>query len=229
MKFDLYSVKNELPKESFRQAHTPPYTKAEVNLQLCAQTDVYLPYGRQYAAKFGTRIVTNMQQAIDARKNGEFVLTIREADTAARNQLPLSSRLLIRSMVYGIDGLNQLGLISEGIPGVEGNAFELRNQYNKGVQFYKTGKYEIAPAAQKTAADKRMKLLKLSLNELGLPLWPEEVDGGLATELLKPEYMSWHQYQEAAAQRIFLFDTNAAYEFETEDEESEVASVNATV
>lgn len=221
MKLDLSSGKESVK----RQPYTPPYSQSdsEYNLQLVEQEKIYLPYGKDYAAKYGIGLVPCMRHALDIRKSGKFVLTFREADIAARKQLPLGSPLLIASMVYSPGGLNCQGLICEGIPGTDGNAFEFRNQFNKGHQFYETGKYNKAPQAQKEAADKRMTSLKAWLSELGLPLWPEEIKNGVATELLKPEYMTWHQYTEASQKKIFLFDPNASPEFEEENDNVDTA------
>lgn len=221
MKLDFSSGKETVKRESY----TPPYSQNdnEYNLQLVEQEKIYLPYGREYANKYNITLVPCMRHALDTRKTGKFVLTFREADIAARKVLPLDSQILISSMVFSPGGLNCQGMICEGIPGTEGNAFELRNQFSKGYNFYKTGKYEKAPEVQRKAADQRMKSLKHWLAELGLPLWPEEIENGIATELLKPEFMTWHQYTEASQKKIFLFDPNASPEFEGEDSDVDTA------
>ena len=224
MKLDFSSGKTDgkayPPPNADRHKYTPPYRANEVMLQQSDPAEVYNPEGRRWAAQFSVPVVGSLQQAIDLRNKGQFVLTQREADAAARLQVQLSNRLLRDSMVVDPRKGGCASLIVEGIPGVKNNIYELRNQYNRGVQFHKTGKYDIAPQAQREAADRKMKELVRLMEEAGFPLWPEEVENGIPTELCKPEYMTWHQYQEATKQEVFLFDMTPV-EFDAADSEAE--------
>ena len=178
-----------------REPNTPPYQKGECNIQLVENEEAYLPHGRKYAEKFQVIIATNLVSAINMRNEGKAALTIREADIAARIQIPLDSAFFHKAMrAIG-------GMIAEGFPGEPDNPFELRKFYNRGVHFKKTA-YSSVDRGRQERADKAMQEVLDKLEARHLPSWPEEVKHGFAIELLKPEYMTWAQYEEAAKHHI---------------------------
>jgi hypothetical protein len=174
-----------------REPNTPPYKTGEASINRPEQPEVYLPYGLQHAEKFGVKIVWTLLQALEMRRKKIAVITIREADIAARWQVPLDSDFMHKAL-QSIDGM-----IVEGIPGEKDNPFHLREFYNRGVKFKKEA-YHRATKEQQAKADQAMAETLAKLSKIKLPAWPEEERDGFAMELCKPEFMTWEQYKEAA-------------------------------
>jgi hypothetical protein len=179
-----------------REPNTPPYKAGEVDPNRMEPQEVYLPYGKTHAAKFGVKVVLTLMQALELRRKKLAVVTSREADIAARLQIPLNSDFMHKGM-QAIDGM-----FAEGIPGEKDNAYVLREFYNRGIKFKKEFYHKATKEKQETA-DKAMRETLMKLTEIGLPAWPEEVENGFAVELCKPEFMSWDQYLEASKHYIF--------------------------
>lgn len=175
-----------------REPHMPPYVKGEADPGRPEPQEVYLPYARQHASQFGVKIVATLRQALEFRRQKLAVLTIREADIAARSKIPLDSDFLHKAL-QAIDGI-----IIEGIPGEKENPYHLREFYNRGVAFRKQY-YQAADKAKRETADKAMGDTLAKLAAAQLPAWPEEIEHGFVTELCKPEFMDWSQYRAAAA------------------------------
>lgn len=195
-----------------REANTPPYKKAtESNIQLIEPPEVFLPHGRKHAEKFGVKLVLTLEQALNMRRQKLAVLTPREADTLARGNVPLNSDFMHKAL-QAMDGM-----ISEGIPGEKDNAFVLRESYNRGIDFKRKFWHKI-DTARKIAADEALATIVEKLAKAKLPLWPEELDNGIATELCKPEYMNWEQYRAAALH--YTTRDPAEFEDETHDQDS---------
>ncbi len=193
-RFDNLSTGNQEPVNQPllpREPHTPPYQSTEVDIKRMEPQEVYLPHGKKHAEKFGIKLVLNIEQALKLRRDGLAVLTIREADIAARQGVPLNSDFLHKAL-KAIDGM-----FSEGIPGERDNAYVLRESYNRGINF-KRQFYHKVSQERKDIADKALILIVNRLTDIKLPPWPEEVYNGFATELCKPEWMSWEQYREAS-------------------------------
>lgn len=175
--------------------NTPPYRKGEVDITRLEDQTLYLPYGRRHAEKFGVKIVLNMEQALTLRHGGLAVVTIREADTLARWNVPLDSDFLHKALrAIG-------GMVVEGIPGEKDNAFFLRERYNKGIEFKRQHYHRVTVERQKAADDALLEIEK-KLADMALPLWPEEQNNGILVELCKPEFMNWQQYREAATNYV---------------------------
>lgn len=188
--------------------NTPPYRKGEVDITRVEEHRLYQPYGKRHAEKYGVKIVLNMEQALLLRQQGLAVITIREADTLARWNVPLDSNFLHKALqAIG-------GMVVEGIPGEKDNAFFLRERYNIGIQWKREHYHRVTPERQQKA-DEALREIEVKLAKMGLPLWPEEQNNGMPPELCKPEFMNWQQYREAATNYVTRDpDTFAA---ETED------------
>lgn len=178
-----------------REPNTPPYRTTEANIQIIEPIEVFLPHGRKHAEKFGVKLVMTLEQALNMRRQKLAVLTPREADTLARGNVPLNSDFMHKAL-QAMDGM-----VSEGIPGEKDNAFVLRESYNRGINF-KRMHYHKVDQDRQAKADAALAEIVEKLNRIKLPLWPEEVDNGVVTELCKPEYMNWEQYRAAASHYI---------------------------
>lgn len=194
---DQVSSGNQQPSLLPKEPNTPPYSlkNKEANLGRVESAEVYLPYGRQHAEKFGVKIVPTMLQALQMRHQKMAVITIREADILARWNVPLNSDFLHKAL-QAVDGM-----VVEGIPGETDNAFILREFYNRGIKFKKE-LYHKATKEQQDRADLAMGETLAKLRKMKLAAWPEEIRDGFAQELCKPEYMDWSQYCEAAKHTI---------------------------
>ena len=181
-----------------------PYAKGEATVQQIEEPRIFLPYGKKHAEKYGMQIVPNLEIALKMRSEGLAVMTLREADIAARMQLQLDSHFLIK----GLCSIS--GMIIEGIPGEEGNVYLLREFYNRGVEF-KKNKWNTVDEAHRQRATQAMKDTLYKMLEMQLPAWPEEEANGFPLELTKPEYMTWGQYNVArkyVVKRTDLHDTS---------------------
>lgn len=174
-----------------REPYTPPYQKGEVDPNRVEEFSAYLPYGRRYVKEFGIQIALSLQQALEQRRRGLAVVTLREADIAARCKIPLSNEFLHKAL-QAIDGM-----IVEGTPGEKDNPYFLREFYNRGVKF-KIESYHKALPEQQRKADAAMQEVLDKLEKMNLPAWPEEVIAGFKFDICKPEFMTWDQYREAA-------------------------------
>jgi hypothetical protein len=181
-----------LPSDSY----TPPYKLGEADPNRLELKEIYLPYGKQHAEKYSIKIAITLKQALEMRQAGMEVLTIREADIAARWQVPLGNHFLYKA-------LSMTGsCFTEGIPGEKDNAYQLRETYNRGVAF-KRDFYNKVDRERQIKADQYMVDILAKLEAIDLPAWPEELTRGFAQELCKPEYMNWEQYR--AASQGFVF------------------------
>jgi hypothetical protein len=185
-----------------REAFTPPYVSGEADARKIETADVYLPYGKEYVARYGVEITINLEQALLLRSQGRFVVTLREADIAARCKVPLESEF-IRKGLAAIGGM-----FVEGIPGEKDNPYALRNHYNRGIKFKNSSDYAKSSIAKQERATAELKATLDKLAERHLPAWPEEVIEGFRTELCKPEFMDWHQYEQAASRPVKLHQTS---------------------
>lgn len=188
------------PPDPNRPPYTPPYrNKVEADPTIIDEVQYYPPQGKQHAEKFGVRITPNLKMALEARAKGEFCLSPREADVAARMRIPLEGSFFKKALIcFG-------NMITEGsMPGEPDNVYHLRAYYNRGVKFKKPGPgntpsdYTQSSPARQEQADSKMKDILEKLEAMQIPAWPQEIQNGFATELCKPEYMTWQQYEAAA-------------------------------
>lgn len=159
-----------------------------------------------WVLKINWTLGENLKSVLQARAEGKKVLTIREADIAARGQLDLNES-------FNLVGPEYVGLfLTDGEdPGLKGTPWELRAAYNRGVKYKTDGRYNKAPQEKKDKADEAMqKYLKL-LREMFLPAWPKEERLGFPVELTKPEWMTWAQFKQAKKnpRRVLEYEVNS--------------------
>lgn len=167
------------------------YKKGDVSIDLSDPKEIYSKSVFAYIEENTLKVASSLENALKVRHNGEFVLSLRECDIAARGKLDLSDGSTLRE---GLLNSNFGFYISEGdIDEDENNIWRLRKHYNVGVDWMKKYKDE-ATEKRVNKASNRLKEIQKSI-EVILPMWPEEVDNGYNIELLKPEYMTFIQFE----------------------------------
>lgn len=172
----------------------------------------YTQRALEYITPFMFSIASHLQEALQQRARGEKVLTLREADIAARGKVNLGSSLVLAGLS---DGLN---FLVEGIVGVPDNPFELRYRYNRGIDYKRTKYAEDTPARQE-AARKIMKHLIYQLTQADLPPWPTEITEGFPGSFCYPEFMTKEQYGVARTRVRKLVQTSGYVEEPVTEEE----------
>lgn len=184
-------------------APPPVYQKKEVDLTKPDAFEVYLPYGRAYAKQHNCEVMAgNIQYAMTARAQGKRVLTLREADIAARSKLDLTLIFPVlvdatkMEMNMTDDVVVQDKVLTEDLVGLPDSIYELRKLWNRGVTWNRNERHKHSELVH-AKADKTMARLRKIFEQCLLPPWPEEEVAGFHVELTKPEYMSFTQYEEA--------------------------------
>lgn len=150
-----------------------------------------------YAHGFGFKLVNQLNHALEHRARMEPILSLREADICYRAKIDLSVGTVLRRILNDSNMLYFIHerIYEEGQPAY--NIYERRKYFNKGVAFYKEGRYARASPEQKKKADDQFQKLKEELIAWNLPAYPFEEQNGFAPFLLRPEFLSDEQYQEA--------------------------------
>lgn len=153
-------------------------------------SEVYPIFVIDYANSYGFRCVEGIKQAIKFRSSGEKVLSLREADSAERAKLDLSSSLIVDSFFL-------LGTcIMEGSPGESNNIWMLRSQYNRGLAWMNKFKgTDMKTASEIEFAERAMRSILESANTLNLPFREAEIKLGVNIELTHPEWMTAQEFE----------------------------------
>lgn len=167
------------------------------------EENVYAEEVIQYACDEGVRngwkIAKNMKQAMIDRAEGRKSLAIRECDILCRRRIDLSSDFFAVS------------IMTEGFAVIEhhdfdqkdNNIFLVRESYNKGLTWRKTRRDKVPEEVQEKG-DARIDALLVKMEEFGLPAFPSEIKNGFPTELLKPEWMNWEQWEKSKRNPRFV-------------------------
>ncbi len=152
--------------------------------------------GAVYAEKYDWSLVSTVREALLGRACGRKVLSPREADVAARqktdlNSLFLSEALLGNMHCYIMEG--QPGRAADGKQGKD--LWYYRKRWNDGVRWRRMDRGD--DSEQNTArADSLMgEIQDMIEKQFNLPMWLSEQTRGFDMELLKPEYMTWIQFE----------------------------------
>lgn len=206
-----------------RKPHTPPYSKNEFTIQNLEEPVIYNKRVLEYAREFNIRIAPTLQLALEHRMQGQVTMTLRELDIAARIKVPLDKDFVYKALRAFA------GMFTEGIPGqfMEGkiaekdNVYFLRSLYNRGIKFKTKGSdgksdYDRSTPQKQADADQLLRTILDKLKAQQLPAWPEEVEKGFPTELCKPEYMTWYQFNKAQAVTVRAYSTGEQqYEYDS--------------
>lgn len=183
-------------------------------------TDKGCPYSDrifEYLKTTDYVVAHDIRDAIERRKNGEKVLSLRELDILARGNIKLNGSCLMDSVLMDTDSSFML---CEGTPGSVYSGWHLRYRYNKGIEWIADATKRMDSASNKgltresariagtiEKAKGRIGEIKAALSELHIPPWPEEANYGFAPFLLKPEFMSAREYASIAGKKV---EINAA-------------------
>lgn len=170
---------------------TPAYKSGEVKINQGDPLYMVNKRAKEYAAKYGYGLTMSLAEALKGRVNGIKVLSFREADVACRQDLKLDNEFL----QAGIHNPAEALIIVEDIAGLKDSVYELRAFYNRGVQFFSTGRSSHVELEAVQRAKFAMHETLSKLKERGVPAWPEEEEKGFALELCKPDCMTWDQYR----------------------------------
>lgn len=176
-----------------------PYREGEVTPYLSDPSYLALPRILEYAAARGYKVVPSIKEAIIGRQKAEQVLSIREADTAARGKAELDSPLVWAAISTPLDKEAAIYIL-EDMAGAHDSVFELRAYYNRGLLFFSSGKAATkTPEEVQRARDTMIRTLDM-LRWARVPAWDEEIDKGFPVEMCKPDFMTWTQYEERKKQ-----------------------------
>ena len=166
--------------------------------QMCHidQEQVPTSHGKEYANQHGYAVYTTVRAAINGRANGHHVLSVREADVAARQKVNLRSSFIEAALqselfCYMMEG--QPGVDSTGKPGRD--LWYYRKRWNDGVDWRNESKARASQESIDTAEALMGKIFETIAKDFKLPFWREEIVDGFDYELLKPEYLTWKQFE----------------------------------
>lgn len=163
-------------------------TKANIEGNMTFPEKTYVKKALAYANETGVTIATSLKAAMIARVEGKRHFTIRECDVARRGQIDLGNLFIFYTMK------NFGSFITETNEPFGLFPFVARARYNKGLEWKKL-KREQCNEEMKRKGDERLVDIADMLKILKLPLDEEELEIGIDTDLLKPEYMTWDQFE----------------------------------
>jgi hypothetical protein len=181
-------------KPRLQEAGPRKYKRGEADLDLTEAHEIYEKDAIEYALNFGWSIATCMNDALEKRHEGKKYLTVRECDIAWRSNYDLGNDMIFEAMeMFGT-------MLTEGIVGEDGNPWELREYYNRGVAFMVKSRLSVSEE-RRLKAEEAMKTTVDSLTECGLPPTSIELLEGFHPALTRPEYMTEYQYKRARSER----------------------------
>jgi len=159
--------------------------------------DVLVAHGSIYVEKQGWMVADTIRAALTGRAAGEKLLSPREADVAARQSLDLNSPFLLATLMTDLHCYLMEGQPGKGPDGKNGNdLWYYRRRWNNGVKWRQEYKADSPEDTTKKAEALLLSIEDVINNQFNLPLWPEERRIGFVDALLKPEYLTWGQFDE---------------------------------
>lgn len=184
---------NDPPRQSsYNPAGATPPGASFLPNDVSDPIGIYLPCVQEAFSKYEITACTSMRQAMHLRTIDKMpALTYREMDvTLRRHEKALNSDFFWSAMFLFA------AHIDEGNCNVAANPYEIRARYNRGLLFMQT-QYATVDVEKQKRAKELMLELERDLTTLELPLWPHEKEQGFATELTKPEWLTFTQYSDA--------------------------------
>lgn len=157
-------------------------------------------------------VASNLKAAILLRCEQKLALSIRESDIVLRGAIDVTNPLM-KAMLLDV----KIGaVITEPHSSVAGDdsPYSLRESFNRGLQFFQKNNipfnvyYERKEGYRNGAFRKailRFDEIISKLVNLGLRPWDSEYETGFHTDLLKPEYFNWQQWNRKKASFGRLF------------------------
>lgn len=157
----------------------------------------YVVRAKENVEKQGWVVTNTLREAMELRQGLAFdsgplpacriAVSRREADILLRSRTLLTNLFFQKALQEPGSFLTEDGIRLEQV-------FVLRARYNKGIEWKNTKRAQ-CDELNKEKGDQRLRDLAAMLQQIGLPLHPEEVDIGLHPEFLKPEWLTWSQFQ----------------------------------
>lgn len=194
----------QLPVSTPAKQAKPVYKTDEVTLTQVEAFEIYLPYGKAHAEKHGFNVFGNLAAVMKRRVAGEKVVSLREADIAARCNLDLTIAFPVlvdagRLLDVGLGDdvyASEFPILVEDLVGLPDSIYELRRLWNRGTAWNKNERHKHDDLT-KQKADKTMGRLRRIFEQCLLPVWPEEEERGFHPELTKPEFQTFAQYEQS--------------------------------
>lgn len=162
-------------------------TKEGVDLTQNSKPENTRPYEVaviDYATKYSVPIAKTLEEAVNHRISKKKSLSFREADCCFRRGQDLTNALFWETIFVFCS------TVFEEEPYCKNGVYELRARFNAGIKYLQQNKDE----TKVKAAKERLAMLSNALKELGYPLYKEEKSNGIEQEFLKPEWMTWDEF-----------------------------------
>ena len=162
---------------------------AHIEQEFTAPFDApYVQRAVECAKRSGFSIVATLKEALEARNDGHKVLSYHEADCLLRHEMATGSA------IFTLTALMKFGaFLNEDDDKFTGGVFILRARFNKGVAWLNdTSKQREAYILEDGKA--RLADIIKQLDELFVPVHAEELETGIHQEFLKPEHLTWRQF-----------------------------------
>lgn len=164
-------------------------------------TQSYVVRARELITAQGWTVTNKLREALELRQGLAFdsgplpaqsldfqmAVSAREADILLRSGANLKSEFLLKALKEPGCFLTEEGSRLEKV-------FVLRARYNKGIEWQNT-KRAYCDETTKLNGDQRLYEIAAMLEKLDFPLHQEEKAIGFHLEFLKPEWLTWPQFQ----------------------------------
>lgn len=185
------------------QATPKPMEKISYNTKVAhIEQDFSVPLETPYvqraialAKSIGYSIALNLKTALEQRASGMRSVTYREADIMLRSGVNAENHEFLLASLHKFDGY-----LTEEDSSFSIGIFELRSRYNKGKKWLRTeipGRTE----DQYRKGVLRLHEIEQELENTHLSIHEEEKLNGFHQEFLKPEHMTWSQFELAMRRR----------------------------
>lgn len=165
--------------------------RMETTLEIPLETE-YVQRAIKAAEAAGFTVVESLKQALIDRANGKMVMTYREADIMLRHGYAESGAMpaMIVACLYQFDGF-----LHEENERFDRGVFVFRARYNKGIEWFKKFSVKASETDRQKAHD-TLREIADGLSSLSLPLHQEETTDGFHREFLKPDHLTWTQFND---------------------------------
>lgn len=168
------------------------YDKSVIQLNAATKLTADLPYVKravEYAVSRGYEIAATLETALKLRQKKEKVCTIHEADIMYRDSVfDNGSFRLLNELIFEFSAF-----LTEDDTCFSRGVFQLRSRWNKGLEWKaKHGSSASFDATQ--IANRKLSEIYRLLSYYRLPMHPEEIEQGFHNEFLKPEHLTWDQF-----------------------------------
>lgn len=139
----------------------------------------------EYANKYSVMITPNLEESINQRMKRNKACSFREMDCFHRQQTNLNDDFLWECL------FEFCSTVFEEQPYIKNGVYELRSRFNAGIKWMKQN---IGDSTKIEAGKERLSKLSAALHKLKFPLYMDEKKHGIEQEYLKPEWMTWDEY-----------------------------------